>query len=553
MEKLKVLLTKLNKSLILINILFIIFYIILLDRYPAMWGDEGEFSNSAYNLASGNGLIISTYVNVWGFNIFNFDEGPIFYLMFALFFKVFGFGLIQGRLFSVILGIFGLNVFYFLCKELFSKKKSLLLTILFGTMPIYFIAAREIRFEIIYSVFDLLSFYFLVRYFKTEKKVNRYIIYMSIFSALSLLTHPNGMINIAATLVCLVFFNIKLTFKGIFSKNLLQSFKENIKNILIYAIIIGLIALPYVIIIIVYYNIYIPQTNYIIYSSGSNIVTNILSEYLQIKNLLISFAGTSLPRLMRIAIYLVMIGIIALIVVTLFIRSYDDPFIKITFLYLVISVASFTLIVNHKWDVYLTTVLPQFVIGFGSFMDRKPSRFNGLSGWYHQLLIAVDKLKSIFQKNLTKKISIPLIICAGFIGINVYSCELNTYDNRNCDPTLIRSELLAAGINSTDKLLGDFRFWIPVYDFNYVDIFTFFLRMKYENQSFNSIMTEIKPTIILFEDVWRTSTGYQPFATAIVNFIQHNCTLLRTINITTDGTTQWQSLFPIEVYATNFR
>src|SRR5271157_2649609 len=101
MERLKALLIKLNKPLIVINILFIIFYIILLDRYVAMWGDEGLFANSAYNLANGNGLIISTYEDLWGFNIFNFDEGPIFYLLLALIYKIFGFGLIQGRMLTI--------------------------------------------------------------------------------------------------------------------------------------------------------------------------------------------------------------------------------------------------------------------------------------------------------------------------------------------------------------------------------------------------------------------------------------------------------------------
>jgi len=36
MESLKALLNKLNKPLILLNIIFLIFYIILLDRYPAI-------------------------------------------------------------------------------------------------------------------------------------------------------------------------------------------------------------------------------------------------------------------------------------------------------------------------------------------------------------------------------------------------------------------------------------------------------------------------------------------------------------------------------------
>jgi hypothetical protein len=561
MESLKAFLNELNKPLFLLNLIFVIFFILLLDRYPAMWFDEGYFSNPAYNLANGNGLVFSTYQNLWGFNVFVFDKGPIFYLLLAFVYKIFGFGLIQGRVLSVAFGIFGLNVFYFYAREFVSRKTSLFITILFGTIPIYFIAAREIRMEIVYAVFDLISFYFLVRYFKTEKKFNRYIVYAAIFSALSLLTHPNGAINIVAFIVCLVFFNIKLTFKGILSKQLLLSIKESLKAILIYAIIIGLIAFPYVVIIILNYNVYVAQSTNLLFFSTSSILSNIFQQYEQFKTFFYSFGGTSLPLLLRVVIIIVVMGIVVLSLITLFIRSYDDPYIKIAFLYALISAVLLCIIINHKNDVYITIYLPQLIIGLGLLIERAPSRFSGLSGWYRQTLMLVDRIKSIFQKGLKKKITVPVIICLAFIGINVYSCGLAVYENRNCDPNLVRTDLLAfpVELKPTDRLLGDTRFWIPLHDYSYTDYGTFVYGMYFNNETFNSILNEVKPTIILYDKNWRS--GDFPYAASLnatfiagmQNYIRYNCKLLTTINITSQGTAQFQQFFPIEVYATSFR
>lgn len=407
-------------------------------------------------------MILTTYPGIWGFNVFDFDKGPIFYLLLALFYRLFGIGLIQGRMLSVVFAMLGLNAFYFLAKEFVTKRTAFLITIIFGTVPIYFIAAHEIRMEIIYSVFELLSFYMLVRYFKTDRKKSRYIVYAGIFSGLSLLTHPNGTINIAAFIFCLVFFDVKLTFSGIVSKKLLLAIKNSLKNIIIYAITIGLVALPYAIIILQNYGIYEAQANHLFLFTVSSIFANILQGFEMFKTFFYSFAGTSLPFLLWFVIVVVAIGIVALSLIALFIRSYDDPYVKKAFIYVLISAVLFWVLVNHENDVYMTTYLPQVIIGFGVFMDRVPSKYTGLSGWYHQLLVLLDKIKSILQKGLKKKVTIPLIICIAFVGINVISCERSIYANRNGDPNIFLSPILASGVNSTDTLLGDSTFWIPL-------------------------------------------------------------------------------------------
>lgn len=81
--------------------------------------------------------------------------------------------------------------------------------------------------------------------------------------------------------------------------------------------------------------------------------------------------------------------------------------------------------------------------------------------------------------------------------------------------------------------------------------------MYYDNQTFTSLMNEIKPTIILFNENWRNTSGntaldWPVFLAGILNYTQH-CTPLGNITIPPDGTAQWQLILPIELYATNFR
>jgi hypothetical protein len=571
MERIKGFLSKLNKPLILVNVLIVIFYIILLDRFPAMWNDEADFSNPAFNIINGKGLISTIYPGVLGYNIIDFDKPPVYYFLLALDYALFGTGVVQGRLSSVLFAVIGVNVFYFLGRQFFNKRTSLIVTILFGTVPIYFITAREIRMEIEYVVFNLICFYCIVRYFKTERKLNRYIILAGIFASLSLLTHEIGIINIVAIIFCIVFFNIKISFKDIFSKHLIQEIKKNLKIILLFCVVVVLVAMPYIIFVLMNFTLwYTESSSFYLYSAGM-IIDNILNEYLQYEGLVGSFSGKTMPAIYRGIIILVVLAFLALSLISLLVRSYDDDYIRIALVYAVISAVLLMLLVYHKSDLYINTFMPQVMLGFGVFLERKKSLYTGLHGWYLSFIKIMDNIKSLFQKNTFKKVSIPLLIIVAFIGINISANSERIYENRNCDPNIIRNELFAINASSnldlntsTDVLVGDSCFWLSLTEFTFYDYSTFYSRMDLNNQSFESILFDLRPTILIVDKHWLSlgtvSNPTDPFVKAQVqmvadfnDYIAANCTYLGTATVPADGSSFYQAYFPVQIYSTNFR
>jgi hypothetical protein len=559
---LKAMWTKLNKPLFVINIFFVVFYLLFITVYPVMWDDESYFSNPAVALAMGQGMGSSISPGFLGFDKITFYHPPMLFFILAFTFKFFGVGLLQGRVTMAIIAIVGVDVFYFTCREFVSKKTALFTTILFGTIPIYFIAAREIRMDILYCVFGLISFYLVIKYYKNEQKKDWLFFVAGIFSAAGFLSHPNGIITIFATVICMAMFGVKLQFKSIFSKDLVMSIKQNFRRILVYLIGVILAILPYYIYAIANWSLYYPQVAQNELFSLNSLFSNVLQGYLQYEGFFTSFSGKSLDIVLRVGLGLVAFGILALGVVSLFLRSYDDEYAKFTFIYTIISAVLLCVLLSQKFQVFLVLFLPQLVIGVGIFVERVPSKLTGLGGWYRELLKFVDSIKSVFQKRLVKKVTIPAVLLVAFLGINIASSEIRVYDNRNVDPSMIQPELQSLGITNTSLvIIGNVSFYLPLYQFHYVDAYTLWTRMYYMGESFTSILYDIRPSIILYDNSWRTadgglwnSTATDPLFSGVqmtmmkdLNaYIWANCTLLGTI------TNSQIPDVPIRVYQTNF-
>nr|MDO8117159.1 glycosyltransferase family 39 protein [Candidatus Sigynarchaeota archaeon] len=349
MNKISGIWTRINKPLVLLNMIFIVIYTILLDRYPIIWVDDNWFSNPAYNLANGNGMGTTLLQGFIGIDEITFWQPPVHFLLLAAMFKILGTGLIQGRMVSVIIALIGVNTFYFLAREFVSNKNACLSTIMFGLVPIYFIAARQIRMEILYCVFSMLSFYFLVRQYKRQRDGYKQVVFSGIFSSLALLSHPNGLVGIIANIACIALFDVKLTLKGIFSKELLVALKGSMKKIAVYLLALVIVAVPYVIFILLNFNLFYQQFMFNVVPSVHSPLDNLLGEYMRYVGFFFAFTPKSLPFVFRAVMVIVVIGICALGVITVLVRSYDDDFVKMELVYMVVSALVLCIVVSHKY------------------------------------------------------------------------------------------------------------------------------------------------------------------------------------------------------------
>lgn len=123
---------------------------------------------------------------MYGFyNITNYTfwQPPVYLLLLATSFKLFGFGLTQARMVSVLLGSFTVLFTYLLGKKLYNKKIGLLSSVMLTVNPFFFFVCREVRMDIAVACFTLIALYFILIALKESKnnvlsfiRIFRYII-----------------------------------------------------------------------------------------------------------------------------------------------------------------------------------------------------------------------------------------------------------------------------------------------------------------------------------------------------------------------------------------
>nr|MDO8117845.1 hypothetical protein [Candidatus Sigynarchaeota archaeon] len=214
--------------------------------------------------------------------------------------------------------------------------------------------------------------------------------------------------------------------------------------------------------------------------------------------------------------------------------------------------------VSHKYHIYTITFLPQIVLAVALFLEKVTPVYTGLGGPYLRLLKMLDAIKSPFQKNIGKKVAIPLLAGMLFISMAAAGSLGRLYENRDMDPNLIKAELAGTGINDHDIILADSTYWLPLIENDYFCYYTIRHRMA-RGEQFDAILGELAPTIILYDRIWRTGNDgarnssatengeiEQEFIDATDAFITSECTLLKIINNTL------VPYAPVYVYRTNF-
>lgn len=131
----------------------------------------------------------------------------LYFFLLHFVFEIFGFTTLVGRLFSGVIGIFGVYAIYLLGREMFNKNVGLIAALFLSVNYFHICHSQEIRPYGLLFLFSVLSFYRLFIFLRNSTRRNA--IYYGIFTGLILHGHFFGFITIFAQCVVLLFFLIK--------------------------------------------------------------------------------------------------------------------------------------------------------------------------------------------------------------------------------------------------------------------------------------------------------------------------------------------------------
>jgi 4-amino-4-deoxy-L-arabinose transferase-like glycosyltransferase len=161
--------------------------------------DEPWVSVPAYTLIT-NGTFTLFPVNAEQASI---AWPPLLQICLAVVYRVFGFGLVQGRYLMTLLGAISVLLSFLIAKELFDDETALLAAAFLAVDNLFFLSARTIRAEILVVTLILLACYLGLRAIKSKRKLLFVLSGMAGAAAMS--THPNGFIGICAVSLLFVF------------------------------------------------------------------------------------------------------------------------------------------------------------------------------------------------------------------------------------------------------------------------------------------------------------------------------------------------------------
>jgi 4-amino-4-deoxy-L-arabinose transferase-like glycosyltransferase len=151
-----------NKEILILLLIYAVLYSFNLDKFPVISGDENYFLNPAYDLVMFGKMGTSMIYGFYNIANFTYWQPPVFILLMAASFKLFGFGIVQARMVSVFLGFLTVLFIYLLGLKLYNKKIGLLASFLLVLNPLFFLVSRTARMEIAVACFMVIALYFTV-------------------------------------------------------------------------------------------------------------------------------------------------------------------------------------------------------------------------------------------------------------------------------------------------------------------------------------------------------------------------------------------------------
>jgi 4-amino-4-deoxy-L-arabinose transferase-like glycosyltransferase len=486
-----------NKEIIILLSIFILLYSFNLDKFPRVWTDEAWFSNPAYALITlgklGTTMKAGTIAN------YTYWQPPVYLLLLAGSFKLFGFGLTQARMVSVFLGFLTVLFTYLLGKRLYNKRIGLLASLLLIANPLFFYTSRQVRMDIAVACFTLIALYYIYIALKDSKPVFYFI--SSFFAMLALLSHPNGLMGIIAIVLIILVYKVDL-----------KGFKFNLKLKEIIFFISGIILplVPYLYYISLDFPEFKGQFMSNIGGSPSNPLMNIISEPTRYTLVLTYFNGIEgilLKFMLATGIILTIWGLIYILKD----RRFSEKFLMIILLTHLILL---TVVVSDKLNFwYLTMILPYWMILIVlPFKNKINFKDKGLKSTFLKLLL------------------ITFLIANSF-GIYHILSTSNGYNYLQIENEVQKY------IPEGSVVVGEPAYWIALQN-KYI---------YYDHYGANlTYFDEWNVQYILYDYYWNNSDLNSDTAISIKEYIKQNTTLIGTIPYSPD-----LGLGPIKIYKVN--
>ncbi|WP_321422158.1 glycosyltransferase family 39 protein [uncultured Methanobacterium sp.] len=483
-----------NKEILILLLIYVVLYSFNLDKFPIVTGDENWFINPAYDLVMFGKMGTSMIYGFYNIANFTYWQPPVFILLLAAFFKLFGFGIVQARMVSVFLGFLTVLFTYLLGLKLYNKKIGLLAALLMLLNPLFFVISRTVRMDIAVACFMVIAIYCTFLALK-ESKLGYYFA-SALFATLALLSHPNGIIAILSVVIIILF--EKIDFKSINRLKFNISFNE------IFVFIAGVIIplIPYILYISLDFEAFKGQFMVNIVASPSNPLTNIILEptrYIELFWGLANYGGFVLTGVVfAITIILTILGLYYITHKL----NFNDKFLLIV---LVVSLGVLSVLVYHKYFIYLGLLLP-----------------------YLFILIALT-LKDNVRLQFNKKGAMSVFIIVLWVILIVGNCILiNNFLEENKDYDYYSNEHeIEKYIPAGSVVMGNHNYWIALHDkYTYYGYEIRFGEGFHQYKTkINDMLINLKPEYILFdESVWSSEEDK-----SMEDFVNQNCTLIAVV------------------------
>ena len=469
---------KRNKEIIAILFLFIIIYSFNLDKYPLIWTDESWFINPAFTFVTQGFLGTTSIPNFYNIAHFTYWQPPVYFLLLAVSFKLFGFGITQARMVSVMLGFFTVLFTYLLGKELYTKKIGLIASILLISNPLFFFVSRDVRMDIAVACFTLIALYFILIALKRSKNI--YYFYSGFFAMLSSLSHPDGLFSMASiALICCIYK---------FDVNIKHNF--NLKELFYFILGPIILVMPYLYYISLNFPAFLGQFTSNITNSASGPLNNIILEFIRYGCLIYFYVNTE-GWILTIIISLISI-FLAFYGAFYILKNKKEIGAKFLAIVLSVHLVLFAVIVVQKYSAwYFGIILP-----------------------YWSILIALlFKGRFNYKKSIQNGIMVLLI---AYVVINTFGILNIFVTTGNYNPHSIQYEV-PQYIPNGSVVVGDATFWLDLHD-NYT----------YYDYRPNSSFKEPDVQYILYDDYWATHQNSTDHAD-IKEFLDNKCTLITEI------------------------
>lgn len=172
-------------------ILYLLVSSFMITKFPRVWIDTGWTMIAPYTLVT-EGRLANPMIPIHGFDQHILWPQIVQRLMLAGVYQVFGFGLFQSRMLSILAGLGLLSATYFFAKRYLGR---VIAAVSFGVLAVdnvFFVTSRTVRADIFVALFAVTAYLLLIH--AHEVRAVRFFAASGLLLGVSLYTHPNALL-----------------------------------------------------------------------------------------------------------------------------------------------------------------------------------------------------------------------------------------------------------------------------------------------------------------------------------------------------------------------